>query len=57
MIYNSNYTEKLRNDFGNTKAKTTIVALFLSLLSGAKNDSRNDLPYGDIEIKIIYKNS
>lgn len=41
MIYNSNCTEKLRNDFGNPKAKTTIVALLLSLLSGAKNDSRN----------------
>lgn len=57
MIYNSNYTEKLRNDFGKYKNSRQLLLLcFLSLLSSYKKWlKRNDLPYGDIEIKIIYK--
>ena len=54
MIYNSNCTESLREDFGNSKAKTTDSALFFSSLSGAKKLLKKCLPYGDIEIQIIH---
>ena len=55
MIYNSNCIEKLRKDFGNSKAKTANVALFLSSLSGAKKLLKKCLPCGDTEKNYSYK--
>ena len=57
MVYNSDYAERIRKDFGNSKVKTIDVALLLPSLSGTKKLLKKCLQYGDTQIKIIFKKS